>query len=116
MNEWAVWLRKGRLAGRADVQNVRLRRHLLGALASLIVVIVVYGYAWFGTVDPSVAHIFGALVLFGVLSFTACIATGFDLRFADPSLTIGQLMTSGAAMAYLSYAAAEFRALQLPFC
>lgn len=98
-----------------DRQSLRLLRHLLGAIASLIVVAIVYGYALSGLITFPVAHVFSALVLSSVLAFTICIATGFNRRFADPSLTVGQMATSGAVLAYLAYAAADFRALQLPF-
>jgi diguanylate cyclase (GGDEF)-like protein len=96
-------------------QSVRLARHLLGALASLTLVAVVYGHAWTGLVPLSVANVFAAIVLVSVLAFTLCIHTGYNRRFSDPSLTVAQMTTSGIAMAYLAYAAEEFRALQLPF-
>jgi diguanylate cyclase (GGDEF)-like protein len=96
-------------------QSLRLVRHLLGALAALTIVVVVYGSALFGLMAVSVAKTFAALVFCSVLTFTVCIYSGFNRRFADPSLTVGQMAASGAAMAYLAYAAEEFRALQLPF-
>lgn len=96
-------------------QGVRLFRHMLGALASLLVVVIVYLYAAAGRIDFTVAHVFTALAVAGVSIFTICIATGFNRRFADPSLTGAQMMTSGLALAYLAYAASAFRPLQLPF-
>ena len=96
-------------------QGLRLFRHLLGAFASLLVVAVVYLYAAAGRLDFVVAHVFTALAVLGVSVFTVCIATGFNRRFADPSLTGAQMVTSGLALAYLAYAASAFRPLQLPF-
>jgi diguanylate cyclase (GGDEF)-like protein len=96
-------------------QGLRLFRHLLGAFASLLVMAIVYLYAAAGRVDFAVAHGFALLAALGVLVFTVCIATGFNRRFADPSLTGAQMMTSGLALAYLAYAASDFRPLQLPF-
>jgi diguanylate cyclase (GGDEF)-like protein len=98
-----------------DGQRVRLFRHLLGALASLTVVAVVYVYAALGPMPIAVAHVFAALVSFTVLTFTICFVSGFNRRFDDPSLTMAQVVASGLAMAYLAYASEPSRALQQPF-
>jgi diguanylate cyclase len=104
---------RGRTHARS--QDVFLFRHLLGALASLSVVAIVYLYAASGVLGFHVAHVFAALVALSVLVFTVSIVSGFNRRFADPSLTIAQMTVSGIAMAYLAYASGPFRALQLPF-
>ncbi len=100
---------------RGGSQEVFLFRHLLGALASLAIIAIVYLYAASGLLGFHVAHVFAALVALSVLGFTASIVSGFNRRFADPSLTVAQMTVSGVAMAYLAYAGGPFRALQLPF-
>lgn len=94
---------------------MRLQRHLMGVVASLVVIAVVYLYAAFGFIGDSVANVFALLVLLSALSFALCFVTGFNLRFSDPSLTMAQVASSGAALAYLAYAAGPVRALLLPF-
>jgi diguanylate cyclase (GGDEF)-like protein len=100
---------------RRDGQGVRLFRHLLGALASLTVVAVLYLYAASGFVTYDVAHVFTLLVIVCVSTFTVCIVSGFNRRFADPSLTVGQMAAAGLALAYLAFASGPFRGRQLPF-
>jgi len=100
---------------RRDGQGIRLFRHLLGALASLAVLAVLYLYAAFGLVAYEVAHVFTVLVILCVLTFSICIVSGFNRRFADPSLTAAQMVAAGLALAYLAFASGSFRAQQLPF-
>lgn len=102
-------------AARDGGQGVRLFRHLLGAFATVLVVAIVYLHAAAGRIDFAVAHVFTALAMGSVAIFTVSIATGFNRRFADPSLTGAQMVASGLALAYLAYAAGAFRPLQLPF-
>ena len=102
-------------AARDGGQGVRVFRNILGAFATLLVVAIVYLHAAAGRIDFAVAHVFTALAMGSVAIFTVCIATGFNRRFADPSLTGAQMVASGLALAYLAYAASAFRPLQLPF-
>ena len=105
---------------RRDGQGIRLFRHLLGALASLAVLAVLYLYAAFGLVAYEVAHVFTVLVILCVLTFSICIRLSQfeqvpNRRFADPSLTAAQMVAAGLALAYLAFASGSFRAQQLPF-
>lgn len=95
-------------------QGVRIRRHVMGAFASLAVLAVVYLYAAVGFVEYRVANVFAALVILCVFTFTVCFASGLNRRFGDPSLTVAQMTASGLTLAYLAYASGPFRALQLP--
>lgn len=106
-------LRRNRPAG--ERQRLRLGRQMLGDAASLVVVATVYVHAASGLVPYAVAHVFAALVLACVLAFTAAVVTGFNRRFADPSLTAAQMITSGVVISTLAYAAPALRPLLTPF-
>lgn len=96
-------------------QRVRLLRHGIGALSSLVVIGISYLYAVFDFMPMRVAHVFGGITLLTVLVFTTCIAAGLNQRFADPSMTMAQVMSAGVSLAYLAYAAASARATMLPW-
>lgn len=115
-SELLSFLQRRRAAGAGPDgdQGVRIVRHAMGAFASLAVLGVVYLQAAAGAVDLRTAHVFAALVLLCVLTFTTCFATGFNRRFGDPSLTVAQMAASGVTLAYLAYAAPAFRALLPP--
>jgi diguanylate cyclase (GGDEF)-like protein len=109
----APWRRRNRPEG--ERQGLRLARQMLGDAASLIVVATVYVHAASGLVPYATAHVFAALVLACVLGFTAVVVTGFNRRFADPSLTAAQMITSGVVISYLAYVAPALRPLLTPF-
>jgi diguanylate cyclase (GGDEF)-like protein len=98
----------------SDRQGLRLFRHLLGALASLIAVASVYVHASSGLVPWPTAHAFAAMVALSVAAFTTAIASGFNRRFEDPSLTAAQMVTSGAVISYIAFAAPTMRAVLAP--
>lgn len=98
-----------------DGQGLRLFRHLLGGIASLVVAAAVYVHAAAGLIPWATAHEFAALVAAIATAFTLAIVTGFNRRFSDPSLTVAQMIGSALVISYLAYAAAPLRSLMMPF-
>jgi signal transduction histidine kinase/ActR/RegA family two-component response regulator len=84
-------------------QALRMRRYLMAAGTSLMVVVLLFvayelgGLAWTGFVRGT------GLITFWVVIFYAAIRSGLNLRLPDPSLTIPQLYTSILTMAYIMY-------------
>ncbi|MBY0495100.1 MAG: response regulator [Cyanobacteria bacterium] len=98
---------------RDERQALRLRRYLLAAGTSLMVVVLLYvayllgGLAWIGFVEGT------ALILFWVALFHVILRTGWNLKFRDPSMTMAQLSSSVVTMAFVMYHADSGRAALL---
>jgi signal transduction histidine kinase/CheY-like chemotaxis protein len=94
-------------------QALRLRRFMMAAGTSLMVVALLYvafllgGLAWAGFAYGS------ALILFWVAVFYVMLRTGLNLRFRDASLTMPQLASSLVTMAFVMYYADRGRAALL---
>jgi signal transduction histidine kinase/DNA-binding response OmpR family regulator len=84
-------------------QALRIRRYLLAAGTSLmVIVLLVVAYLldaldWTGLVRGT------ALILFWVVFFYGVLRSGLNLKLADPSLTMAQLASSILSMAYIMY-------------
>jgi diguanylate cyclase (GGDEF)-like protein len=96
-------------------QRINLRRHLMAAVSSLLVISVVFLFAWFGLISYPVLYAFAVGTLCFISAFIACFQSGLNKRFADPSLTVAQLVAAGAMLAYLAHHAGPARAMVLPF-
>ena len=91
-------------------QALRIRRYVLAASTSLMVIALLYvayllgGLAWNGFAQGS------ALILFWVLLFYVLLRTRVNLKFRDPSMTMPQLSSSVVTMAFVMYHADTGRA------
>lgn len=92
-------------------QRLRVFRHFMAAASSLLTVVLAYAYAWFGHLDYAAAGRFTAVVTFSVAAFTATFVLGLNRRFADPSLTVAQLLAAGAALSWLAFEGPGIRSL-----
>ena len=94
-------------------QALRLRRYVMAASTSLMVIGLLYvayllgGLARAGFVQGT------ALILFWVALFYAVLRTGLNLKFRDASLTMPQLSSSIVTMAFIMYYADRGRAALL---
>ena len=91
-------------------QALRIRRYMLAASTSLMVIVLLYvayllgGLGWDGLVQGT------ALILFWVAFFYIILRTGLNLKFRDPSMTMPQLSSSLVTMAFVMYHADSGRA------
>jgi diguanylate cyclase (GGDEF)-like protein len=96
-------------------QQVRLTRYLMAAATTALILGVLGFQVVLGVLPLAAAGVFAASALLAVAAFALCFGTGFNRRFADPSLTVAQMLCAGASLAYLAYAAPAVRPLLLPF-
>jgi signal transduction histidine kinase/ActR/RegA family two-component response regulator len=94
-------------------QAVRMRRYLMAAGASLMVIVLVALCWWQGILDLTPFLRASAAILFLLALFYLVFRTGLNLRFADPSLTLPQIVSSVLVISYLLYSAHEARAVFL---
>jgi len=94
-------------------QALRLRRYVMAAGTSLMVVLLLYvafllgGLEWAGFIQGT------ALIVFWVALFYVVLRTGLNLKFRDASLTMPQLSSSIVTMAFIMYYADQGRAALL---
>jgi signal transduction histidine kinase/CheY-like chemotaxis protein len=94
-------------------QALRIRRYMMAAGTSLMVVLLLYiayvlgGLEWDGFVRGT------ALILFWVVLFYTMLRTGLNRKFRDPSMTMSQLGSSLVTMAFVMYYADRGRAALL---
>jgi signal transduction histidine kinase/CheY-like chemotaxis protein len=94
-------------------QALRIRRYLMAAGTSLMVVLLLYvayllgGLEWNGFVRGT------ALIVFWVALFYVMLRTGLNRKFRDASLTMPQLVSSVGTMAFVMYYADHGRAALL---
>ncbi len=94
-------------------QSLRLRRYLMAAGTSFMVIGLLYtafllgGLEWEGFAQGT------GLILFWVAFFYVVIRTGLNLRFRDASMTMPQLASSIVTMAFVMYYADHGRAALL---
>jgi signal transduction histidine kinase/DNA-binding response OmpR family regulator len=94
-------------------QALRLRRFMLGAGTSLMVIVLLYvayllgGLALAGFVQGA------ALILFWIAFFYVLLRSGLNLKFRDASMTMPQLASSLVTMAFVMYHADRGRAALL---
>jgi diguanylate cyclase len=80
-----------------------LRSLALAIASSWVTVGITLLVAWAGYVSYRAATIYGALVAAFCAAFFAAIRSGFNRRFADPNLTVAQLVAVGLAVSYVAY-------------
>jgi signal transduction histidine kinase/DNA-binding response OmpR family regulator len=94
-------------------QALRIRRYMLAASTSLMVVVLLYvayllgGLEWAGFEQGT------ALILFWIVVFYVVLRTGLNLKFRDASMTMPQLTSSLVTMAFVMYYADRGRAALL---
>ena len=95
---------------RDERQALRLRRYLMAAGTSLMVIVLLYVAYLLGGLER--AGLIGgtALILFWVALFYLVLRTGLNLKFRDASLTMPQLTSSIVTMAFVMYYADRGRA------
>ena len=104
LGTWRALMDRIALIPAADErQALRIRRYLMAAGTSLMVIVLLYvtyllgGLEWTGLEQGT------ALILFWVVLFYAVLRSGLNLKLHDPSLTIPQLYSSILSMAYIMY-------------
>ena len=103
------------LVERDERQALRMRRYLMAAGTSVLVCVTLAVFAFLQILAWRVAvhGIVGVLAL--TLGFYAAFRSGFNLRFADPSLTMPQVGAALVCLAYIMYHAGPARPLLLIF-
>lgn len=90
-------------------QQLRLRRFLLASVFSLLYLVVLLIFHSQDKIDtPTLAHAC-EIVVAVILGFFIAFRLGLNLRFADPSLTVGQILAALFTMAFVFYRAPEAR-------
>ena len=80
-------------------QALRLRRYLMAAGTSLMVIVLLYVAYLLGGLERTGLVQGTALILFWVALFYVVLRSGLNLKFRDPSLTMPQLASSILTMA-----------------
>ncbi|MBI5335035.1 MAG: GGDEF domain-containing protein [Burkholderiales bacterium] len=82
------------LLGRDPRQRLRVSRSLLAAQAYLVCVALM-GYAvWADFMQPRPALVLSGLIVANILVFYAVLRSGFNQRFAEPALTLPQILSA----------------------
>lgn len=90
-----------------------MRRLGLAAAASGVTVVFAGLLTWAGYLDPVAGAIYSGIVAACVAAFYAIFRSHLNLRFADPTLTVAQLVTAGLAVTYLVYQTGSVRAVAM---
>jgi len=97
-------------------QALRLRRVVLGMVSYLFTLTLVAVYCYLGFYRlPVLLNYFCAIVLLNVLFYVA-IRSNFNLRFADPSMTLAQICLSLMPGLYVMYHAQQARGVFVLLC
>jgi diguanylate cyclase (GGDEF)-like protein len=96
-------------------QNIRMLRHLAAMMSFLLFTLctIFFFYNDMFSVDKNTFDAILAFFWTGVFTFTILIRSGFNKRYADPSLTIPQLLWGTAFMLTIAYLLNEWRSLML---
>ena len=92
-------------------QRLLLQRQVVACLTSVLTVIAVLTAAGTGYLGFEPAMVYAGIVCALALIFYALVRSGFNRRFADPSMTMAQTMAAGLAISYGAYYASESRPL-----
>ena len=87
-----------------EQQQFRLHRLYLAAASSAFTAIITIIGARFGYIDLPAAALYIGMIALACGIFYSLIRSGYNLRFADPSLTMAQIMVAGAVTSYPIYA------------
>lgn len=90
-------------------QHLRIARWWLAIGGASITIIMTALSSWAGYLPATVAVVYAVTVSAISAGFYAMIRTGRNLRFADPSMTVAQLIAAGIAVSYLAYHGEEAR-------
>jgi diguanylate cyclase len=91
----------------------RMRRFLMAAATSCMVVLLLVLLAWQGFLARHVVVEMAAVVSCLVLVFYALFRSGLNLRFPDPSLTAPMIVAATMSLAYVIYYAGQARSVFL---
>jgi len=72
----------------------------MSSLATVVIALVV---AWFGYLPFQSAAIYAGMIVVFIAAFYAMIASGWSVRFADPGLTVPQLVVAGLVTTYVVF-------------
>ncbi len=90
-------------------QALRLRRYLIGAGTSFLVVVALFVCYWLGLLALNIAVGGAALIGFFVVLFYGLFRSGLNLRFGDPSLTAEMAAAGILTLAFVMYYAEPVR-------
>lgn len=96
-------------------QALRIRRYLMGAGSSILVIALAALSWWYGILDLIPFLQTSAAIVFLIVLFYVTFRTGFNLRFADPSLTMPQIVSSIIVISHMVFFARQARAMFLLF-
>ena len=94
-------------------QGLRLRRYLMAAGTSMMVIVLLYVAYLLGGLERAGLVQGAALILFWVALFYGLLRSGLNLKFRDASMTMPQLLSSIVTMAFVMYYADRGRAALL---
>ncbi len=97
-------------------QALRMRRQLLGSVSYLFTLALVMIYWWLGYFGAPVMLSYCAMVVALNVCFFLAIRTNFNLRFADPSMTLAQICLSIMPGLYVMFHAQHSRGVFLLLC
>jgi diguanylate cyclase (GGDEF)-like protein len=92
-----------------EAQYLRKGRLTLSIAASAVTVGMTLIVAQAGYIPMRAALTYGAVVALFCAAFYAAFASGLNRKFADPSLTLPQLVAAGLAVSYAAYHGSEAR-------
>lgn len=92
-------------------QARRMRRFLMAAAASLLIAVLVGAASILGLISRSVMINTNAAIIILLAAFFLVFRSGVNRRFADPSLTLPQIVSATAVILYLLYASPEARGI-----
>ena len=98
---------------RDERQALRVRRFLMAAGTSLMVIVLLYVAYLLGGLELAGFEFGSAVILFWVVFFYVLLRTGLNLKFRDASMTVPQLASSVVTMAFIMYYADRGRAALL---
>jgi diguanylate cyclase len=100
----------------SNVQQMRLRRVKLGSISYLVTFSLVALFWQLDYFGVDVVFTFCAAALAINLLFYTLISTGYNLRLADPSMTMAQICVSIIPALYVMYHAQQLRGVFLLLC
>ena len=96
-----------------DKQALRMRRYFAAAATSLLALGVLYACYLYGALPHDALVQVAVLIVAAILGFFVVFRTGLNLRFADPSLTLPQMLMATAVILYSMYRAETGRAVYI---
>ena len=104
------------LAERKDAsETIRMQRFLMAVGTSFMAIVVAALCWWQGMLDTVPFLQAASAIVFFILLFYLALRTGWNRRFADPSLTVPQIIASVLVISHLVYFAHQIRAVFLLF-